>query len=129
MKNRYAKISVRMVERIGAGLISYQEFAVWAYMLTYCGTKDGQKNPYKRGKKGITDTFQISAVRAQKILKSLEQAGVVEPVYRVRLADSSEFQTKSWKQAWKVMKTGGGRIMNTFYRVHRVPKTMSVIRR
>lgn len=121
-KTRFAMVTVRMVEQVGTGGLSYQEFCVLTYMLIFCGTTEGLTNPYKRGRAGIIEVFRISDSRVKSILTSLQKKGFIHPIYRVQKSDGTFVGTKSLKYARSIKLGDGGRYLRTYYKVTRLPQ-------
>lgn len=127
MKNqRYVRVTVAMLQQVGAGYLSYQEFCVLSYILVHCGTgESGTPNPYKRGRRWIQDTFQVSPSRAKRILLSLQAKGFLQPIYRVTMLDGETVPTKSLKHARALLLKRGGTFTRTFYNAAANPKFLS----
>lgn len=119
--SRFARITVEMVEQVGNGLLTYQEFCALSYMFTFCGHTDGEKNPYMRGNVGIMETFQVSTTRAKRLLSSLTAKGFLRPIYRVRTLKGKVVRTRSLKQARHLRYNEDCRHLKTYYNVNMFP--------
>ena len=120
-KERFAKIPVSMIKQIGEGVLSYQEFCALCYMLVFCGIREGVRQPYMLGRKGIMQTLQISESRAKRILISLQNKGFIHPMYRMVDAEGVTVETKSLKHARALRLGDNSGFAQTHYRITKRP--------